>query len=199
MNKEHKEKIQHMRKASADQNWESYQQALQSLVCVVNPDILLSLLIKYSRRFIMEFLQIRPELRDEYNQFTALEIGKVSERDMDDLYEQLESEKGKPGINSFRYAISNVSKLFNLEYCSAAYSKTFLTAVSNLFIAIPGQNWGTENPDLWYRWLRGTKTEDLLILARYYSIDPQKIEICKSLWNQLTDDIETFFTQIEHI
>jgi hypothetical protein len=97
--------------------------------------------------------------------------------------------KGEPGVNEFRKAVLKFRDLLGLEHCTKTYKDTFISSITNLLIAIPSQSWGTENPDLWHRWLQGTKKEDSLILAKYYHLDGKRVERSRRLLEELTTRI----------
>jgi hypothetical protein len=188
----YEEKIKQMKSASADENWDLFRQSLQSLLCLMSHEFLMSLFAVYVKQFIDEYLQIHPEYATEYNAFATLEGGQISKMTLDNISIKFESHKGEPGVNEFRKANLKLRDLFSLEYCTAIYTDTLISSITNLFLAIANQSWGIENLDLWHRWFRGTTKEDSLILAKYYNTDPKRIEKSKSLRDQLIVSISEY-------
>lgn len=190
----YEEKIEQMKTASAEENWDLFQQSMRSLLCLISHEALITLLVVYVKQFIDEYLQINPQYKTEYS---ITETGPLTQETIENISVQFDGHKGEPGVNSFRKAILKLHDLISLEYCTAVYMDTFVSSTINLFIAITGQSWGAEHPDLWYQWLRGTKKEDSLILAKYYHKDPKRIEKSKLLRDQLIDYVSEYLHRNE--
>ena len=184
-------KIEQMKNASTEENWDLFQQTMRSILCLINHEALITLLAVYVKQFIDEYLQINPQYKYEYS-ITILDNGQLTEATIENISVKFDGHKGEPGVNEFRKAVLKLHDLSSLEYCTTIYMDTLVSSIINLFLAIPGQNWGAEHPDLWYQWLRGTKKEDSLILAKYYNKDPKRIEKSRLLRNQLIDYISEY-------
>ena len=185
----YEEKIEQMKNASAEENWDLFRQSMRSLLCLISHEALMTLLAVYVKQFVDEYLQTNPQYKTEYS---ITETGQLTQKTIEDISTKFGEHKGEPGVNEFRKAILKLQDLIGLEHCTADYVDTLISSITNLFLAIAEQSWGTEHADLWYQWLRGTKKEDSLILAKYYNNDPKRMEKSKLLRNQLINYISEY-------
>lgn len=103
----HEEEIRQMEEAAEQQDWESMQQALRSLICKIKHETVLKLLLSYVQVFMNDFLSINPQHKLKYDELKMSEYIQIYSKYLESVTSILEQHKGEPGVNNFRRAISS--------------------------------------------------------------------------------------------
>lgn len=174
-------------KTNAEQrNWDSFLQALNSVVCEMDKETIVELLLSYVHVFMSQFLEINTQYKSEHDKLFADNYRKLQSDYLAGVIQILDGYRGKPGVNNSIKGISKLQKLLEFDYCKKDFIEAFLNSVTNLLIAISQHSWGVHYPTVYLRWLHGTSNEDILILAT----NPELARKSKEIMLQFSNDID---------
>ena len=197
MNEQQKTTIQNLRKAALQHERDQCVVALKQLLPGIEQNDLVQIIQKWIKRFLSDLLLTYPQdsnirkavdAADGIRSFDSLSsLANV-------ILVKLEGKTDPdfPGINNFRHELKVFSALQRQDSCYYAdFDNAIFTFFVEILTIILSHAWGKQNPDLWHRFFYHKFPRDLSIKALYFWSDPKTIELSKSLWKELADDIES--------
>lgn len=106
------------------------------------------------------------------------------------VYSLTRNRASQPGINNYRNALKLLSQPDAFGKSNKSTPEIALDVISGVLMAILDYSWGHRNTELWLRSFRHETKEDFFIRARHFISDPQVIELSKSLWIEVANDLE---------
>lgn len=193
MNEQQQETLRILRVAAEQDQWNLCRENVRKLLPDVKQNDGIRIIIRQVVRFLSDFLNAHPEQQeikksiDGLNHLQSLEA--VSEQ-VKSIHTLMEKNWDDPGVSNFRNALKKLARLQQFDNRSDEYFETFIEILSGTLMAILAHNWGRENLELWHRWFYRKKPGDFFILAKYFQPHPKTIELSKSLWIEIADEIE---------
>jgi hypothetical protein len=195
MNEDQKTNLEKLRKAAEQDQWNVCREMIGILLPQVNSVDVAQMIAKQAQRFLSDLSQSNPQ--DEalvkavelFNGITSLE---TLDRQGKQVHALLENYWKWPGVSNFRNSLKGISKPQQYFEHDGEYKDTVVSIVSGILMAIATNAYWGGNSEFSETFFGSDNRAALMMLVKANN-DPKNVEIRKSLWTEVADEIALLF------
>ena len=193
MNQDQKANLDKLWNAVELDQWNVCREIIGILLPQINPIDVAQMIAKQARRFLSDLSQFNSQDEnlvqaiDLFNDIPSLEVLNQQGKQVHAL---LEKYWKWPGVSNFRNAMKGISKPQQYFEHDGEYKDTVVSIISGILMAIAtNAYWGGN--DEFSRTFFGSDNRAALMMLVKANKDPKNVEIRKSLWTELADEIQS--------